>query len=113
MPNKHLRHPEDSVLHGRKVVWETLKELVKATRLSVKWDGAPAIVWGTNPSNGQFFVGTKSVFNKRQVKINYTVDDIVCNHKGPVADILKLCLEYLPRTDKIYQGDWILSLIHI
>tara|TARA_E500000081_G_scaffold36002_1_gene39703 strand:+ start:234 stop:1178 length:945 start_codon:yes stop_codon:yes gene_type:complete len=107
MPNKHLRHPEDSVLHGRKVVWETLQELVNATRLSVKWDGAPAIVWGTNPKNGHFFVGTKSVFNKRQVKINYTVDDIVCNHKGPVADILKLCLEYLPRTDKIYQGDWI------
>ena len=24
-----------------------------------------------------------------------------------MADILKLCLEYLPRTDKIYQGDWI------
>ena len=35
-----------------------------SNEFSVKIDGAPAIVWGTNPETGQFFVGTKSVFNK-------------------------------------------------
>ena len=66
-------------------------------KVSVKWDGAPAIVFGTNPANGKFFVGTKSVFNKRQVKINYTNEDIDQNHTGRVADILRLCLYHLPR----------------
>jgi len=31
--------------------------------LTVKWDGASAIIGGINPENGKFFVGTKSVFN--------------------------------------------------
>ena len=43
--------------------------------MSVKWDGAPAVFCGTNPENGKFFVGTKSVFNKTP-KINYTPTDI-------------------------------------
>ena len=34
--------------------------------MTVKWDGAPAIICGINPENGKFFVGTKSVFNKNQ-----------------------------------------------
>ena len=36
----------------------------KGTNMTVKWDGAPAIICGVNPENGKFFVGTKSVFNK-------------------------------------------------
>ena len=43
--------------------------------ITVKWDGAPAIICGINPENGKFFVGTKSVFNVTP-KINYTVRDI-------------------------------------
>ena len=81
MPNKHLEHPEDSILKGRRVAIDAIKELVTVTRLSVKWDGAPAIVFGTNPENGKFFVGTKSVFNKRKIKINYSHEDIDQNHK--------------------------------
>ena len=107
MPNKHLEHPEDSILQGRKVAIDAIKELVTVTRLSVKWDGAPAIVFGTNPENGKFFVGTKSVFNKRKIKINYTHDDIDQNHKGTVADILRLALDHLPRINRIIQADWI------
>ena len=42
--------------------------------MSVKWDGAPAVVCGVNPDNGKFFVGTKSVFAKN-AKINYTKSD--------------------------------------
>ena len=58
--------------------------------MSVKWDGAPAIIAGINPENGKFFVGTKSVFNVTP-KINYTPADIRRNHSGPVADKTK-CL---------------------
>ena len=39
---------------------------------------------GTNPENGQFFVGTKGVFAKN-AKINYTDTDIDNNHSGGLA----------------------------
>jgi hypothetical protein len=107
MPNKHLEHLEDSIFDGRRVALSALKEALTVKQVSTKWDGAPAIVFGTNPADGMFFVGTKSVFNKRQVKINYTYEDIAKNHQGHVADILKLCLRYLPHIDGIVQADWI------
>ena len=111
MKNKHLEHPEDSILNkGREGALEVLKYLKsKKSELSVKYDGAPAIVWGRNPENGKFFVGTKSVFNKVKVKINYTHHDIEVNHGHipRVASILHLCFEKLPRYDGIFQGDFI------
>ena len=58
-------------------------------------------------TNGSFFVGTKSVFNKRKPKINRCPADIDKNHKGAVADILRLCYRHLPRVNGIYQADWI------
>lgn len=108
MPNKHLEHLEDSIFYGRRVSLNAIAQAVNLTgNLSVKYDGAPAIVFGTNPANGKFFVGTKSVFNKVKVKINYTNEDIDQNHKGAVADILRLCLKYLPPISGIVQADWI------
>ena len=111
MKNKHLEHPEDSILNkGREGALEILKYLKsKKNEISVKYDGAPAIVWGRNPENGKFFVGTKSVFNKVKVKINYTHHDIEVNHGHipRVASILHLCFEKLPRYDGIFQGDFI------
>ena len=105
MPNKHLAHPEDSILSGRRNALRAVRELIKTKTLSVKWDGAPAIVFGM--TNGSFFVGTKSVFNKRKPKINRCPADIDKNHKGAVADILRLCYRHLPRVNGIYQADWI------
>jgi len=77
--------------------------------VSVKYDGAPAIVWGINPENKRFFVGTKSVFNKVKIKINYTHTDIEKNHgdRPRVASILHLCMDSLPRLNGIFQGDFI------
>ena len=105
MPNKHLEHPEDSIISGRRNALRAVRELIKTKTLSVKWDGAPAIVFGM--TNGSFFVGTKSVFNKKRPKINRCPADIDKNHKGAVADILRLCYRHLPRANGIYQADWI------
>ena len=69
MPNKHLDHLEDLVFFGRREVTNAVNEVMNHPKLSVKWDGAPAIVFGTDPRNGKFFVGTKSGFNKIKVKI--------------------------------------------
>ena len=104
MKNTHLEHPEDSILTGDLSV---LDWFVTPGHLSVKIDGSPAIVWGTNPANGNFFVGTKSVFNKVKIKINHSHEEIDVNHEGRVADILHVCFDWLPRTECIYQGDLI------
>ena len=103
--NLHLEHPEDMILTGDLSV---LDWFAAVSHTSVKLDGAPAIVWGTNPENGQWFVGTKSVFNKQKVKINYCTEDIIANHpQVEVQIILQCCLDLLPRTEGIYQGDFI------
>jgi hypothetical protein len=104
MKNTHLSHPEDSILTGDLSV---LDWFVTPGTLSLKIDGSPAIVWGTNPATGRFFVGTKSVFNKVKIKINHSHEEIDANHQGEVAKILHLCFDYLPCTETIYQGDFI------
>ena len=102
--NLHIEHPEDTILTGDLGFFNALNE---TPHLSVKIDGAPAIVWGTNPANGKFFVGTKSVFNKVKIKINHSHEEINQNHVGEVANILHACLDWLPYTDSIFQGDFI------
>jgi hypothetical protein len=104
MQNKHIEHPEDTILTGDLTA---LDWFTAAGTLSVKIDGAPAIVWGRNPATGNFFVGTKSVFNKVKIKINESHADIDANHQGEVAKILHACFDWLPLTDSIYQGDFI------
>ncbi len=102
--NLHLEHPEDCILTGDLTV---LDALLLPQHVSVKYDGAPAIVWGRNPETGNQFVGTKSVFNKFKIKINESHADIDNNHEGNVADILHHCFDNLPDTDDIIQGDFI------
>ena len=104
MQNKHIEHPEDTILTGDLTALDWFEA---AGTLSVKMDGAPAIVWGRNPATGNFFVGTKSVFNKVKIKINESHAEIDQNHDGEVAKILHACFDWLPLTDSIYQGDFI------
>lgn len=104
MQNKHIEHPEDTILTGD---LSALDWFLSDGHLSVKIDGAPAIVWGRNPATGNFFVGTKSVFNKVKIKINESHAEIDANHVGNVAEILHNCFDWLPHTDGIYQGDFI------
>ena len=103
--NLHLEHPEDMVLTGNLKVLDWFSE--PDSFISTKLDGAPAVCWGTNPANGKWFVGTKSVFNKVKIKIAHSHEEIDKFYTGKVAEILHLCFDYLPRTKSIIQGDWI------
>ena len=109
MLNLHIEHPEDTILTGNLDFLKAIKSYTVAPHghISVKIDGSPAIVWGTHPVTHKFFVGTKSVFNKKLIKVNYTHKDIDNNHKGLVAIILHACLSSLPKTEYIYQGDFL------
>ena len=115
--NTHLEHLEDDIINRGTIGGENAVNFLKSVRnmlagtgdtanITVKWDGAPAIICGINPENGKFFVGTKSVFNVTP-KINYTVRDINRNHGGVVAQKLTICLAQLSRLNikGILQGD--------
>ena len=107
MQNKHLEHPEDEILTGNLSVLDWFSEV--DSTISIKMDGAPAIVWGTNPQNGKFFVCTKAAFNKKKIRLCYNEDDIFTHFGGQprVTQILIFCLDFLPRTKQVLQGDWI------
>ena len=115
----HLEHIEDIVLtdgyEGGKAVLEYFRGLLltlkgsssESVSVSVKWDGAPAVVCGTNPDNGRFFVGTKSVF-AHSPKINYTKKDIAKNHgTDDLGQKLLKCLVHLKKLgiQGVVQGD--------
>ena len=115
----HLEHIEDIVItdgyEGGKAVVEYFRGLLltlkgsssEAMSVSVKWDGAPAVVCGINPDNGKFFVGTKSVFAK-DAKINYTKKDIANNHgTEELGQKLLKCLVHIRKLNiqGVVQGD--------
>ena len=120
--NTHLEHLEDDIFNsGYNGVTNSINFLVGLrdmlttgkgggnTKVTVKWDGAPAIVCGTDPETGEFFVGNKSVFNKSTPKICYTdgfIDEHYPNASG-LNKILKTCLKYLMRLpiSGVIQGD--------
>ena len=108
MKNLHLEHPEDMILEGNVKVFDALYE---TAHLSLKMDGAPAVVFGTHPENGKFFVGTKSVFNKKKDMICYSVEDVFKKYDRQTHDslirVLVNCLLYLPKIDGIIQADFI------
>ena len=104
MKNTHLEHPEDSILSGDLTVldWFNTESVI-----SVKMDGKPAVVWGTDPATGTKFVGTKSVFNKKKIKIAHSHQEIDDLYDGGVAQILHDCFSFLPHYDGIVQGDFL------
>ena len=115
----HLEHIEDIVITdgyaGGQAVVEYFRGLLltlkgsssEAMSVSVKWDGAPAVVCGINPENGRFFVGTKSVF-AQNAKVNYTKKDIAKNHgTEELGQKLLKCLVHLKKINirGVVQGD--------
>ena len=122
--NTHLEHLEDDIVNQGKAggfnAIKMLRELGKmlsepnsSIRVTTKWDGAPAIVCGTDPITGYFFVGTKSVFNKTTPKIMYTQKQISDSYDNQpaVAKILSYCLKYFPSLgiSGVVQGDFLFT----
>ena len=120
--NTHLEHLEDDIINRGSEGGKNAVNFLKSVRnmlagsssgrvnMSVKWDGAPAIICGINPENGKFFVGTKAVFNKTP-KVNYTNADIRKNHSGELATKLSIALKELSKLgiSGVLQGDFLFS----
>ena len=73
--NTHMTHIEDLILDGgvqgaRQAILalRSLRDMLSgnadaAVDVTVKWDGAPAVFAGIDPSDEQFFVAKKGIFN--------------------------------------------------
>jgi hypothetical protein len=119
--NTHMTHIEDKVLYGgvngtRQAI-NALRELrdmlagETKSKLSTKWDGAPAIFCGQDPSDGEFFVAKKGVFAKNP-KVYKTDADIDADISSPdLATKMKLALKHLPELGikGVIQGDFLFS----
>jgi hypothetical protein len=119
--NTHMTHIEDKVLYGgvngtRQAI-NALRELrdmlagETKSKLSTKWDGAPAIFAGQDPSDGKFFVAKKGVFakNPKVYKTNADIDADISSQD--LATKMKLALKHLPELGitGVIQGDFLFS----
>jgi hypothetical protein len=116
--NTHMTHVEDRVIYGgvkgaREAILalRSLRDMLKGTHagnVSVKWDGAPAIFAGIDPSDNKFFVAKKGIFNKNP-KVYKSSADVDADTSGDLADKLKLALKYLPELGitGVVQGDFL------
>lgn len=120
---KHLDHVEDLILMKGSAgldkalyICEHMISEPKSHKVSVKIDGAPSVIAGWD-FKGEFFVATKSLFNKTP-KINYSIDDIRKNHGHSIGLENKLvyALTYfkdiIPK-GRIFQGDILFTAMDV
>ena len=116
--NTHMTHIEDKVLYGgvdgtRQAI-NALRELRDMLagkhkgQVSMKWDGAPAIFAGIDPSDGKFFVAKKGIFNKNP-KVYKTKADVDADTSGDLNAKMNKALELLPALGikGVIQGDFL------
>lgn len=116
--NTHMTHIEDRVIYGgvngtRQAInaLRELRNMLKGEhegRVSVKWDGAPAIFCGIDPTDKKFFVAKKGIFNKNP-KVYKTDAEVDADTSGDLASKLKLALKHLPELGitGVVQGDFL------
>ena len=117
--NLHLEHLEDNPLNfGYTGISKTIDFLNatigllsgsanKSVDVTVKYDGAPAIFCGTDPEDGKFFVGTKSVFSKNAKLVKQESDLDKYGFSGQLKDKLSIALKELSKLGikGVLQGD--------
>ena len=116
--NLHMTHLEDAVLYGgvegtRDAInaLRSLRDMLAgnsngAVDVTVKWDGAPAVFCGVDPSDGQFFVAKKGIFNKNP-KVYKSIADVKADTSGELADKLSVAYVELKKLGikNVIQGD--------
>ena len=117
MKNTHLEHLEDNILNGGsqggkeavaflRSLGDMLDQGMADTRVTVKWDGAPAIFAGIDPEDGKFFVAKKSVFNVNP-KLYKTNAEIDADLSGALNSKFKIALAEFSKLGikGVLQGD--------
>ena len=116
--NLHLEHIEDEIINngvpgGRAAInfLRSLRDMLdgnarSSINMTVKWDGAPAIFAGIDPSDGKFFVAKKSVFNVSP-KLYKTEAEIDADVSGALVSKFKIALREFSKLGikGVLQGD--------
>ena len=117
--NTHMTHIEDMVIDGgvdgaRDAIFalRDLRDMLAGhtndtKQVTVKWDGAPAVFAGIDPSDGKFFVAKKGIFNKNP-KVYKSVKDVKADTSGDLAKKLTVAFKELSKLGikkGVYQGD--------
>ena len=117
--NTHMEHVEDLVFNEgvtgtRKAILflQELRDMLAGNtrspiKTTVKWDGAPAVFCGIDPSDGQFFVAKKGIFNK-EAKVYKTPEDVKADTGGDLQSKLLIALSEFSKLGikkGVYQGD--------
>ena len=116
--NLHLEHLEDEILNygvdgGRAAInfLRSLRDMLAGSsrssiNMTVKWDGAPAIFAGIDPSDGKFFVAKKSVFNVNP-KLYKSIQEIDDDLSGTLNEKFKVSLTEFSKLGikNVLQGD--------
>lgn len=116
--NVHMTHIEDRVIYGgvkgaREAIFalRAMRDMLAGNsdsshNVTVKWDGAPAVFAGTDPSDGQFFVAKKGIFNKNP-KVYKSEADIKADTSGDLAEKLIVAFNELKDLGikDVIQGD--------
>jgi len=79
----------------------------QAVNVTVKWDGAPAIFAGVDPSDGKFFVAKKGIFNVRP-QLFKSEADIAAGLSGDLKNKFTIALREFSKLGirkGVYQGD--------
>jgi hypothetical protein len=117
--NTHMTHIEDLILDGgvkgaRQAILalRSLRDMLNGNAkapmdVTVKWDGAPALFAGEDPSDGQFFVAKKGIFAKNP-KVYKNHGDIDADTSGDLNKKLKLAFDNLKGLGikDVIQGDF-------
>lgn len=117
--NTHLEHLEDDIINlGYKgaqqsiAFVEALFELFQGNsnrkmNITVKWDGAPAVVCGKDPDTGMFFVATKHGAFAKDPKLGFTPELIDYYYSSGPGETLKYVYHALKDSNMqdVLQGD--------
>jgi len=116
--NLHLEHLEDEIINfgvggGRGAInfLRSLRDMLSGSsrtsvNLTVKWDGAPAIFAGIDPSDNQFFVAKKGAFNIKP-QLFKSIKDIDSELSGDLATKFRVAFEEFQKLGikGVIQGD--------
>ncbi len=117
--NTHMVHIEDMVIDGgvqgaRAAIFalRDLRDMLAGhtndtKQVTVKWDGAPAVFAGIDPSDGKFFVAKKGIFNKNPM-VYKSVKEVKADTSGDLAKKLTVAFQEFKKLGirkGVYQGD--------
>jgi hypothetical protein len=123
--NTHMTHIEDQVIYGGVkgardaiLALRSLRDMLsgsasKSVDVTVKWDGAPAVFCGIDPTDGKFFVAKKGIFNVNP-KVYKTNSDIDADISSPglnskmkiaLAELSKLGIKGVVQGDIMFTSD--------